>query len=160
MCLCYGAVSVCLSFTSLHAGIASKRLNWSSWFSAHRIPSMYSSFCSNKILIAHLQKQVYVHMEPCFKLCTFSRFFCSLILRGKKTVASVTDLVWPSKVNYHWTSALVCNMPGALRLRQLKLLLTRMWANAQPDGRPAEHRWRPLFNIAKFGWRPLLDAVQ
>jgi len=37
---------------------------------------------------------------------------------------------------------------------------TRMWANAQPDGRPAEHRWRPLFNAAKFGWRPLLDAVQ
>ena len=37
---------------------------------------------------------------------------------------------------------------------------TRMWANTQPDGRPAEHRWRPLFNAAKFGWRPLLDAVQ
>ena len=28
---------------------------------------------------------------------------------------------------------------------------TRMWANAQPDGRPAEHSWRPLFNAAKFG---------
>ena len=28
---------------------------------------------------------------------------------------------------------------------------TRMWANAQPDGRPAEHRWRPLFNARKFG---------
>ena len=28
---------------------------------------------------------------------------------------------------------------------------TRMWANAQSDGRPAEHRWRPLFNAAKFG---------
>jgi len=27
----------------------------------------------------------------------------------------------------------------------------RMWANAQRDGRPAEHRWRPLFNAAKFG---------
>jgi len=26
-----------------------------------------------------------------------------------------------------------------------------MWANAQPDGHPAEHRWRPLFNAAKFG---------
>jgi len=37
---------------------------------------------------------------------------------------------------------------------------TRMWANAQPDGRPAEHRWRLLFNAPKFGWRPLLDAVQ
>jgi len=29
--------------------------------------------------------------------------------------------------------------------------MTRMWANAQCDGRPAEHRWRPLFNTAKFG---------
>jgi len=28
--------------------------------------------------------------------------------------------------------------------------ITRMWANAQPDGRLAEHRWRPLFNAAKF----------
>jgi len=29
----------------------------------------------------------------------------------------------------------------------------RMWANAQRDGRPAEYRWHPLFNAAKFGWR-------
>jgi len=35
-----------------------------------------------------------------------------------------------------------------------------MWANAQRDGRPAEHRWRPLFNAGKFGSHPLLDAVQ
>ena len=28
---------------------------------------------------------------------------------------------------------------------------TRMWANAQRDGRPAEYRWRPLFSAAKFG---------
>ena len=26
-----------------------------------------------------------------------------------------------------------------------------MWANAQRDGRPAEYRWRPVFNAAKFG---------
>ena len=26
-----------------------------------------------------------------------------------------------------------------------------MWANAQRDGPPAEYRWRPLFNAAKFG---------
>ena len=32
-----------------------------------------------------------------------------------------------------------------------KVDLTRMWDNAQRDGRPAEHRWRPLFNTAKFG---------
>jgi len=35
-----------------------------------------------------------------------------------------------------------------------------MWVNVQRDGRPAEHRWRPLFNAAKFGWPPLLHAVQ
>jgi len=31
-----------------------------------------------------------------------------------------------------------------------------MWANAQRDGRPAEYRWRLLFNAAKFG--PLLEC--
>jgi len=33
-----------------------------------------------------------------------------------------------------------------------------MWANAQLDGRPAEYRWRPVLNTAKFGSRPLLDC--
>jgi len=37
-----------------------------------------------------------------------------------------------------------------------EILWTRMRANAQRDDRPVEHRWRPLFNAAKFGWRPLL----
>jgi len=37
---------------------------------------------------------------------------------------------------------------------------TRTWADAQRDGRPAECRWCPLFNAAKFGWRPLLHGVQ
>ena len=35
---------------------------------------------------------------------------------------------------------------------------TRMWANAQRDGRPAKYRWRPLFNATKFRWRPLLEC--
>jgi len=39
----------------------------------------------------------------------------------------------------------------------IKYQSTRMWANAQRDGRPAEYRWRPLLNAAKFGWRPLLE---
>jgi len=38
------------------------------------------------------------------------------------------------------------------------MCITRMWANAQRDGRPAEYRWRPLFNAAKFGWCPLLQC--
>jgi len=36
--------------------------------------------------------------------------------------------------------------------------ITRMRAYAQRDGRPSECRWRPLFNAANFGWRPLLEC--
>jgi len=36
-------------------------------------------------------------------------------------------------------------------LRLEIFLLTRMWANAQRDGCPAEYRWHALFNAAKFG---------
>jgi len=32
-----------------------------------------------------------------------------------------------------------------------KKIKLKMWANAQRDGRPAEYRWCPLFNAAKFG---------
>ena len=28
------------------------------------------------------------------------------------------------------------------------VIITRMWADAQRDGRPAKYRWRPLFNAA------------
>ena len=42
--------------------------------------------------------------------------------------------------------------------KQLISCTTRMWASAQRDGRPAEYRWRPLFNAAKFGSRPLLEC--
>jgi len=33
-----------------------------------------------------------------------------------------------------------------------------MWANAQRDGRPAEYRWRRLFNSTKFGWRLVIEC--
>jgi len=36
---------------------------------------------------------------------------------------------------------------------------TRMWANAQRDGRPAEYRWCPLLNAAKFADTHYLSAV-
>jgi len=35
-----------------------------------------------------------------------------------------------------------------------------MWANAQRDGRHAEHRWRPLINSAKLADAHYLTAVQ
>ena len=35
---------------------------------------------------------------------------------------------------------------------------TRMWANAQRDGRPAEYRWRPLFNAALWLTPTILEC--
>ena len=34
-----------------------------------------------------------------------------------------------------------------------------MWANAQRDGRPAEYRWRPLFNAAVWLTPKVFRAV-
>ena len=49
-----------------------------------------------------------------------------------------------------------CLMVTRNKLLQRCIKKLEMWANAKRDGRPAEYRWRPLFNAAKFGWRPLL----
>jgi len=51
--------------------------------------------------------------------------------------------VYCSVTDYCCTGLLV---EGLHRIQQLE-----MCANAQRDGRPAEHRWRPLFNAAEFG---------
>jgi len=39
-----------------------------------------------------------------------------------------------------------------------ELCITRMWADAQRDGRPAEYRWHPLVNATRFGWRPVVEC--
>jgi len=60
-------------------------------------------------------------------------------------------LVWWSQL----TSDIEDNsLWGAASMTDFNL---EMCANAQSDGRPAEYRWRPLFNAAKSGWRPLLE---
>ena len=35
--------------------------------------------------------------------------------------------------------------------RVVIIITTKMWDNAQCDGRPAEYRWRRMLNAAKFG---------
>jgi len=73
-----------------------------------------------------------------------------------------TGCLLPAPSPQNWRqSSVFC--PGyrvcmSVRLSADNVNPTRMWANAQRDGRPAEHRWRPLFNAAKFGWRSLLDC--
>jgi len=39
-------------------------------------------------------------------------------------------------------------------LQRHEALPTKMWTDAQRDGRPAEYRWRPLFNAAKVWLTP------
>jgi len=45
-----------------------------------------------------------------------------------------------------------CNVYLTMKYRQQQshqhMIHVEMWANAQRDGRPAEYRWRPLFNAA------------
>jgi len=48
-------------------------------------------------------------------------------------------------------ACLKCAARGSLKIQAAKNRQTKMWADAQRDSRPAEYRWRPLFNDAKFG---------
>jgi len=57
-----------------------------------------------------------------------------------------------AEIEKSWKSY-TCFSPDYLKKKKKK---TRMWANAQRDGRPAEYRWRRLFIAAKFGWSPPL----
>ena len=47
-----------------------------------------------------------------------------------------------------------------LRRHCVNYVITRMWANAQRDGRPAEYRWRRLFNAANLADAHYYSAVQ
>jgi len=35
-------------------------------------------------------------------------------------------------------------------MKQIEKIQTRMWADAQRDGRPAEYRWRPLQKFRNY----------
>jgi len=50
-----------------------------------------------------------------------------------------------------WNACLKCAARDSPKIQDEKYRQLEMWANAQRHGRPAEHRWRPLFNAAKFG---------
>jgi len=64
--------------------------------------------------------------------------------RATKILPALRHLTYPDRLK-------------ACKLTTLHYRQTRMWANAHRDARPAEYRWHPLFNAAKFGWRPLLE---
>jgi len=57
----------------------------------------------------------------------------------------------------YWNYHLITVKPPVFRKKEF-MHQTRMWANAQRDGRPAEYRWHPLVNATRFGWRPILEC--
>jgi len=94
-------------------------------------------------------------------------------------VQNVSDLHPKFALRPHHGGSMADIQSQKLRLGEEKR--TRMWADAQRDGRPAEeeeigriqinttnvgqcpigrpaeYKWRPLFNVAKFGQPPLLE---
>jgi len=54
----------------------------------------------------------------------------------------------PNQNTFNNAGGIICLKFIVYSLKKQKL---EMWTNAQRDGRPAEYRWRPLFNAAKFG---------
>ena len=68
--------------------------------------------------------------------------------RATKLVHDCKHLPYAERLKYLKLPTLKYRQPRGDMIETYK---TRMWANAQPDGHPAEHRWRPLFNAAKCG---------
>ena len=66
-----------------------------------------------------------------------------LFLLSNKAVAGLTDNVTQSSKSPSEDSHVRHNDQC-----WSKYLLLEMWANAQRNGRPAEYRWRPMFNAA------------
>ena len=71
--------------------------------------------------------------------------------------------ICPSAIRFVAVTAVLCYYTAYAKIAYIEKQSNtklEMWANAQRDGRPAKYRWRPLFDTAKFGSRPLLDAMQ
>ena len=72
--------------------------------------------------------------------------------RSRGVVAADRGRSRPSAAVYPHRPASASRLASAARPPQVSVnRSTRMWASAQRDGRPAEYRWRPLFNAANFG---------
>ena len=91
-------------------------------------------------------------IQPFYRILILSMFYDNKVLLKYQTQVPC---------GMHWTKDIAVTDICVPRICDICWLIankTRMWADAQRDGRSAEYRWRPLFNAAKFGWRPLLEC--
>jgi len=118
--------------------------------------------------------------QPYYSTCSSRPYLASAVIRTKTQVQWLHADPVRSQVCMHvciyvqwhstalWQACLVGRQippTKAVNLSNLQtkqevhsICITRMWANVQCDGRPAKYRWRPLFDAANFGWRPLLEC--
>jgi len=118
--------------------------NHASTSSLDNLQAQWLSWCSSSSVKAHcLQSPIVKQLSKQYR-CFCCRHNCDSCFSSShdamRASCSVNCFSWSLQI---------------YRAIQIKL---EMWANAQADGRPAEYRWRPLFNAAKFGWRPLLEC--
>jgi len=102
--------------------------------------------CSSLITIMHYTRQINRH--------------CNNITNGACAV-KVNQQKMLCKMCYTFAGAVWVRLLPNYKKRSATetiINMTRMWADAERDGRPVEYRWRPLFNAAKFVWRPLPEC--
>ena len=78
----------------------------------------------------------YLHKPAIVIVTLFSLWHHSILI----VTSFATELALPTVTDVHYG-----HLTMIYTAIQKKL---EMWANAQPDGRPAEYRWRPLLNAA------------
>jgi len=93
---------------------------------------------------------------------TVANLFTYLLHRITKTT-ELTKKVFLNSIFNEMLLRTVCQVLCQTHNQWIKQINTRItstrtWANAERDGRPAEYRWRPLFNAIKFGRRALLEC--
>jgi len=96
-------------------------LTWSQVYHSER-PSAWSPWCSASLRFSSDSWSLFIGLSP--NIYIYDIWWTILTCAQKLTSSQLS-------------------LPHRTKQKR-----TRMWANAQPDGRPAEYRWRPLLNAA------------
>ena len=89
--------------------------------------------CCQTETFQHIMPVSLIQASNIHHLFSFSKFY---ILKWLTPILRITTII---------TQRLICGKPGLTCNNSRKL---EMWANAQRDDRPAEYRWRRVFNAA------------
>jgi len=107
------------------------------------LPALTNTDCESNTVVGYLCAPITAHGKGKGRAGETSRLSPSF------------QIFWLSRRQWHTITRL---HQRAHNYTQYVRHQTRMWANAQRDGRPAEYRWRPLFNAAV--WLTPTTAVQ